>query len=141
MYYKYVLVNLFEDYCWQPESHTMEFLKSIFPQIDLGMKLSFCIFKFFCFSFRLTVNSIVKLHKYSWVLLCVACSPENSADSRLQLGILNMFLILWLSRVFVFSHTHTMLCVLVHKDTSFSMLFDDRLMKKYYLLLIWKQKR
>lgn len=60
----------------------------------------------FCFSFRLTVNSIVRLHKYSWALLCVRSSLENSADSRLLLGILNMFLILWLSCVFVFSHTH-----------------------------------
>lgn len=46
-----------------------------------------------------------------------------------------MFLIPWLSCVFVFSHTHThtMLCVLVHKDTSFSLLFDDRLIMKKLL--------
>lgn len=94
MYYTWSSFYLFEHNCWQPESQPVLIPWEFLPWIYLRWN-SLPISLNSCFSFRLTVNSIVRLYTYSWALLCAPSSLEVRVGSRLPFRILKMFLILW----------------------------------------------
>lgn len=132
MYYTWSSFYLFEHNCWQPESQPILIPWEFCPWIYLRWN-SWPVSLNSCFSFRLTVNSIVRLHKYSWALLCAPSSPEDHVGSRLQFRILKMFLILWYH---VFSQK---LCVLACCTPSILYVQREGIVEINSMLLILKK--